>query len=97
LKAALKTLTRQRVPEAMAAQVSEAKIAIADVKKNSLGAIFADVLPPSDKATSKEVCFQTPFEGQRHGNVKRGLPNSLLEIGGAGARHHSDQLVTRST
>lgn len=60
MKSALKTFTGQRIPEALSAQVNEAKAAMDEVKKNSLGAILVDILTPSEQPTSKDICFQTP-------------------------------------
>ncbi len=68
MKSALKTLTGQRIPEALSAQVNEAKAAMDEVKKNSLGAILVVILTPSEQPTSKDVCFQTPGYTQTRPN-----------------------------
>src|SRR5204863_7788144 len=42
------------------------------------------------------VLLHSGFAGPRHGNGRRSLANTLLEIGRPDAPHHSHRLITRS-
>lgn len=90
-KAAFKALAEERIPEAMAAQVNEAKTAMGEVKKSFFGANLVAFFPASETQTSREVCFQTP--GYRLWRVKFVDP----DLGIFSGEQHDYRLVRKIT